>query len=164
MSQPIAGPAPMIAVDVGNSRLKWGLFHSGQLVHVASLPFSNDDAYDRQLQLWESSGSNANWSIASVNDDGSKGFCDWIERRGFPTPYSLQDPRLLPLRVEVDRPEAVGIDRLLDAVAANARRPPGRPAVIVDAGSAITVDAVSQDGSFVGGTIAIGLSMAGRAL
>jgi type III pantothenate kinase len=58
----------------------------------------------------------------------------------------------------------VGIDRLLDAVAVNARRDPSRPAVIVDAGSAITVDAITADGSFVGGSIAIGLSLAARAL
>jgi type III pantothenate kinase len=56
------------------------------------------------------------------------------------------------------------MDRLLDAVAVNARRPAGRSAVIVDAGSAITVDAVAADGTFVGGTIAIGLAMAARGL
>jgi type III pantothenate kinase len=164
MPEPISSLARMIAVDVGNSRLKWGLFISGRLVDVASLPFSDPSAYDRQLSLWGFSGSSVDWSIASVNDDGSKGIREWIEGRGFTAPCILQEPRVLPLRVELQRPEAVGIDRLLDAVAVNDRRPAGRPAVIVDAGSAITVDAVSAQGSFAGGTIAIGLSLAGRAL
>src|SRR5262245_28156713 len=110
MPEPLAGPVPMVAVDVGNSRVKWGLFVLGRLVHVASLPFADQEAYDRQSALWKLSDLGVNWSIASVNDGGSKGIGDWIASRGFPDPYILQDPRLLPLRVELDRPEAVGID------------------------------------------------------
>src|SRR5262245_43425447 len=132
MPEPLAGPVPIVAVDVGNSRVKWGLFIFGRLVHVASVPLSDPDAYDRQSALWTLSGLGVNWSGARGDDGGSKGICDWIDSRGFPTPYVLQDPRLLPLRVDLDRPEAVGIDRLLDAVAVNDRRPQDRPAVIVD--------------------------------
>jgi len=58
----------------------------------------------------------------------------------------------------------VGIDRLLDAVAVNRVRQSDRPAVVVDVGSAITVDLVSASGAFLGGAIAPGITMSARAL
>jgi type III pantothenate kinase len=153
----------MIAVDVGNSRMKWGLFIFGRPALVALLPLADEDAWDRQLHAWLPDAA-VNWAVASVNRDDSEPFVSWILRREFPSPVVLDDPSVLPLRVELDRPQGVGIDRLLNAVAVNERRPPRAPAVIVDAGSAITVDAISADGAFLGGTIAIGLALAARGL
>ena len=62
------------------------------------------------------------------------------------------------------RPDMVGIDRLLDAVAANHLRRPDQPAVVADVGTAITVDAVSAEGAFLGGAILPGIAMSARAL
>ena len=70
----------------------------------------------------------------------------------------------LPLVVKLPRPDMVGVDRLLDALAANRLRTPGRPAVVVDVGSAITVDLVDADGAFLGGAILPGIAMSARAL
>jgi type III pantothenate kinase len=58
----------------------------------------------------------------------------------------------------------VGVDRLLDAVAANALRPAGRAAVVIDIGTAITVDLVTADGAFQGGAILPGMTTSARAL
>ncbi len=64
--------------------------------------------------------------------------------------------RDLPLCVDIrcDEPGKVGVDRLLNAVAAHARTKRG--AVVVDVGTAITVNAVADDGAFLGGAIAPG--------
>src|SRR6185312_8188631 len=70
----------------------------------------------------------------------------------------------LPLRVLVQQLDHVGIDRLLDAVAANSRRPAGVPAIIIDAGSAVTVDLVDEAGAFTGGAILPGLRLMAKAL
>jgi len=56
------------------------------------------------------------------------------------------------------------VDRLLDAVAANSRRRAGVPAVVIDAGSAITVDWVDATGAFAGGAILPGLRLMARVL
>jgi type III pantothenate kinase len=154
----------VIAVDVGNSRVKWGLFVTGRLVQIASLPLRDESEYDRQLAEWQASEGAVDWSVASVNLDGSDRLLAWLRARGFSSPCLLNDPAMLPLRIELERAESVGVDRLLNAVAVNARRPAGRPAVIVDAGSAVTVDAISSEGSFAGGTIAMGLGLAARGL
>lgn len=154
----------LIAVDVGNSRVKWGLFCDGMLTQVTSLPLNDRPAFDRQLTKWGRTPDAVGWAVASVNVDGSETLIAWLRAHGIDSPIVLDDPGTLPLRVLLARPTAVGMDRLLDAVAVNVRRPPGRPAVIVDAGSAITVDAVSGQGEFLGGTIAPGIGLAARAL
>lgn len=64
--------------------------------------------------------------------------------------------------IAVPRPEAVGVDRLLAAGAAF--RLVGSSVIVVDAGTALTVDLVSTAGCFVGGTISPGLKAMSRAL
>ena len=59
-------------------------------------------------------------------------------------------------------PEAVGADRLVNAVAA--REKYGSSCLIVDFGTATTIDAVSHDGHYLGGAIAPGLGIASDAL
>jgi type III pantothenate kinase len=57
------------------------------------------------------------------------------------------------LVVRLDEPQRVGIDRLLGAVAANRLRRPDRPAIVVDMGTATTVNFIAADGAFEGGAI-----------
>ncbi|MFH0946042.1 MAG: type III pantothenate kinase [Planctomycetota bacterium] len=66
-----------------------------------------------------------------------------------------------PIRNRCIPREAVGLDRLFGAAAA-ARD--GVPVVIVDAGTAITVDWVGPEGDFEGGAIAAGVGLSFRAL
>ncbi len=68
----------------------------------------------------------------------------------------------VPLPVRVDRPGDVGPDRLVNAYAAAHLY--GTPAVVVDCGTATTLDAVDQAGAFVGGAIAPGLVLGLEAL
>jgi type III pantothenate kinase len=57
--------------------------------------------------------------------------------------------------VRLDRPEEIGADRLVNAVAAHARY--GGPCVVVDFGTATTFDIVAADGGYEGGVIAPGI-------
>ena len=68
----------------------------------------------------------------------------------------------VPLAVRVDRPHEVGADRLVNALAA--ARLYGTPAVVVDFGTATTLDCVGADGAYVGGAIAPGLELGLEAL
>jgi type III pantothenate kinase len=64
----------------------------------------------------------------------------------------------------VDEPARVGIDRLLAAVAVDRLRHRERAAIVVDLGTAITVDLVEPDGAFAGGAILPGIATSARAL
>jgi type III pantothenate kinase len=153
---------PHIVVDVGNSRVKWGLCSDAAVSDSASLPHDDPAAWQHQLERWQLSVPLI-WVAGGVHPRTCDQLADWVRRRGDALTM-LEFARSLPLRVEVERPDWVGIDRLLDAVAANSRRREGVPAVIVDAGSAVTVDYVDEAGAFRGGSIFPGLRLMVRAL
>ncbi len=66
------------------------------------------------------------------------------------------------IRVSYDRTQDVGTDRIADAVAAITLY--GKPAVIVDIGTATVFNAVNEDGEYIGGAIAPGMRSAAEAL
>jgi len=64
--------------------------------------------------------------------------------------------------VLVDNPLEVGADRIVNGVAAFQKY--GGPCIVVDFGTAITFDAISAKGEYLGGCIAPGLGIASEAL
>ncbi len=68
----------------------------------------------------------------------------------------------LGIKVLTDRPNEVGADRLVNAVAAHARF--SGPLIVVDFGTATTFDVVDGDGNYRGGVIAPGINLSLEAL
>ncbi len=68
----------------------------------------------------------------------------------------------LPVKTDIDNPETVGTDRVCAAAAAYERT--GRACAVADFGTAITIDCVSDDGVFLGGTILPGLGISAASL
>ena len=163
-------PFPLVAIDIGNSRAKLGLFTAGlgktlpepeRTLYVGEDVSELDEIGDWLKEAFASGGT---WWIGSVNRPSTTRLVNWLRTHRPNDPVTLLAAGDVPLRVELPRPDMVGVDRLLDAVAANRLRRPDRPAVVVDVGSAITVDLVSADGAFRGGAILPGLAMSARAL
>lgn len=63
----------------------------------------------------------------------------------------------LGIEIKTQNPSDVGADRLLNAVAAKDKY--GTPLIVVDLGTAITLDVVSAEGAYLGGAIAPGMEM-----
>ena len=77
-------------------------------------------------------------------------------------PVIAGEDAAIPIETLVDRPEEVGTDRLINALAAyHAHR---TSLIIVDFGTAITFDYVTADGKFAGGAIAPGIGVSAQAL
>lgn len=166
-----AAPFPLVAIDIGNSRVKLGLFTSARGA-ADGLPCP-----DRTLDLRPESTTVAaladwlapyapedlSWWIGSVQRAVASRLIDGLRDRAGDQIVLLSHSDL-PLQVALKRPDMVGVDRLLGAVAANRLRQPDRPAVIIDLGTAITVDLVSPQGAFLGGAIMPGIGLATRAL
>lgn len=164
----------MAAVDIGNSRIKVGLFAKAQ---VAATPPGELPRPNRTFSFLPDADGLAGfstwlaphlpdqiaWWLGSVERTYASKLLDWLRAAGARKLVLLSSGDL-PLTVSLPRPDMVGIDRLLDAVAINRLRPSGRPGIIVDLGSAITVDLVSAAGAFVGGAIMPGIGMSARAL
>ena len=170
-------PLPLLAIDAGNSRLKFGLFEPGRLSHSNSiwpechqfLAVAVDDAIPWDvLSGWLDSstpGTAARQSaISGTNPRAVERLLKGWARQGWPAPFVVRDYTTIPVSVNVDAPEKVGLDRLLAAVAANALRPADRAAIVIDSGTATTVNYVSAQGTFCGGAILPGLEMSAKAL
>jgi type III pantothenate kinase len=102
--------------------------------------------------------------IAGVNPPVIEAVLTGWSQTGWPHLTNVAFAAQLPLRVDLAQPDHVGIDRLLDGVAANRLRAGNEPAIVVDAGTATTVNLVAATGVFVGGAILPGLELAARSL
>jgi type III pantothenate kinase len=161
---------PHVVVDIGNTRIKWGLCAEGapRIGRTASLP-DDPSAWAQTLAGWRSQppladmSSPLNWVLTSVQPARCEHLRGWLEGRGERVEV-LSLAAQLPLEVAVPKPDHVGIDRLLDAVAARQVLPPGQGAVLVDAGSAVTVDWLDEGHVFRGGAIFPGVRMMAEAL
>lgn len=80
-----------------------------------------------------------------------------------PQPRVIRSARELPIELQVDAPDLVGVDRVLNALAARCEQP-GVPAIVIDSGTATTIDVVSDAGVFLGGAILPGYELSAHAL
>ena len=69
----------------------------------------------------------------------------------------------VPVKIEYKTPETLGRDRIALVVAASAMYP-GQNTLVIDAGSCITYDLVTADGTYPGGSISPGIAMRLKAL
>jgi type III pantothenate kinase len=153
---------PDVVVDVGNTRIKWGRCGPSGILGVSALPPDDPGSWDRAATEWDLA-LGTSWLLASVQPSRASAFAAWARARGDDV-VQIFGSHQIPLQIELPQPDKVGIDRLLDAVAADSRRQSGYAAAIVDAGSAITVDLVDSNGVFRGGVILPGLRLMAKAL
>lgn len=158
----------LLAVDIGNSSTKLGWFGdmpllndqlpAPSLVRDCATAQPLPEAVVQELPLGV-----ASWKVASVHREAEKLLETWVRAHRPQDDFKTLNYRDLPLEVRVEFPERVGLDRLAAAVAGKflAHR---RPAIVVDAGTAITVDLVSADGAFEGGVILPGFRLTAQAL
>ncbi|HTI49651.1 MAG TPA: type III pantothenate kinase [Planctomycetaceae bacterium] len=165
----------ILAVDVGNSRIKFGLFDSRALAavrpslaecrRVLAVPHGDPIPWEKLAAWFSGPGEGPSQGfVAGVKPEGIERVLGEWPAGSWPRPRVIRRARELPLEVRVDVPDGVGIDRLLNAVATNAIRSPGVPAIIVDSGTATTVDLVAADGAFEGGAILPGVGLCSRSL
>jgi type III pantothenate kinase len=152
---------PDVVVDVGNTRIKWGWCSESGLRETVALPAEMPDVWEEQRRTWGLLAP-ACWVVASVHPARRDRLVGWLHDQG--DEVRVLESADLPLVVRLEHPDRAGIDRLLDGVAANRRRRPGHPAVVIDAGSAVTVDWLDEEGSFRGGAILPGLRLMAQAL
>ncbi len=169
---PLTSPANVVlVVDAGNTRIKFALFEGaaipGQLPRrLRSMVIGNQAPGPVEAFL--------NW----LGDDarsigltiGAGTFPEKLDEVRAALPADLPAMTIIsltaefPLAVQLESPETVGIDRLLSAVAANHVRTPGRPAVIIDSGTASTLNYVDPQGRFRGGSILPGMRLSAFSL
>ncbi len=169
----VSGRAPkLLVVDVGNTQTHFGVFETGSEVveqhwRFATVRDSTSDelgaALANLLALRGLAFADIHRSIVSSTVPQLSDQWTQMAERYLAHEMLVVGPTIrtgMPIRI--DNPHEVGADRLVNAVAAYARV--GSSCVIVDFGTAITYDAVSDAGEYLGGIITPGAEISIDAL
>lgn len=160
----------LLLVDIGNTNVKIGVVHDEELIahwRVATNRTSMPDewwvvvttlAVADGIRFDELDGAVISSSVPSVTP--------WLatmvrERLGV-EPIVVGSQTDLGITIDIDNPHEVGPDRLVDVAAAYAMF--GGPTLVLDFGSATTLNVVTRDGRFLGGAIAPDIRAAHDAL
>lgn len=160
----------LLLVDIGNTNVKLGIVRGEELIahwRVATNRTSMPDewwvvvttlAAADGIRFDELDGAVISSSVPSVTP--------WIttmvrERVGI-EPIVVGSQTDLGITIDIDNPHEVGPDRLVDVAAAYAMF--GGPTLVLDFGSATTLNVVTRDGRFIGGAIAPDIRAAHDAL
>lgn len=160
----------LLVIDIGNSNVVAGAYQGSRLRRswrFASDPLKTADEHAalledffRQARIKPAQVKAA--VIASVVPPLVPVFEEALRRLFRVQPLVVGTHLDLGLAVRVRHPEEVGADRLVNAVAAFHAF--GGPLLILDFGTATTVDAVSRTGEYLGGAIAPGVAISMEAL
>jgi len=151
----------LLAIAVNNTRISAGVFRGGSLERQDSIPNGAEGVRAMfETLICEDAGSMAA-VLASVAEEPAGVARRAVEGLGLSV-LRLGADAPIPIPQALDDASTVGQDRLLTALAAHEMT--GQACVVVDAGTAITVDFVDGEGTFQGGAIAPGLGMMLRGL
>jgi type III pantothenate kinase len=146
-----------IAIDVGNSRIKVGVFNtSRQLIEIHNFPVEEKIQFYKFLNDAECN----EFVVSTVS------FPEEEIRKAFNSDVNLTfltEQTELPVSMNYTSKETLGKDRIA-AVMGASRLYAGKNLLIVDAGTCMTIDFLRNDGHWLGGNISPGLNMRWEAM
>ena len=146
-----------LIIDIGNNSAKFFLLKGEQLILHTRKSNSSFDVIDEWNRLY-----NIEKAIISSVIVETPELSEAISGLQCPV-VRFSNSLQLPLEINYRTPHTLGSDRIAAAVGAW-NEAPGRNMLVIDAGSAITIDFVGKDGKYNGGNIAPGIKMRLKAL
>jgi type III pantothenate kinase len=137
-----------IAVDIGNTRIKAGVFEGGRLVQKFLLHH-----IDELGQLL--SGPHDHVIVSSVREDADRALL-FSSARGKKIKLTSQTP--LPIQLNYSTPHTLGMDRIAAACGA-LQLFPAENCLAIDMGTCINYELLDQEGNYWGGIISPGVDM-----
>jgi type III pantothenate kinase len=160
----------LLVVDIGNTNIVIGVYDDDKLLAHFRLDTKNRRTEDEFAVIMSQLFSLNGISIKDVRDaviscvvppilNTMTRFC----ARTFDCDPLIIGPGIKTgVPINIDNPRELGADRIVNAAGALARYSP--PLIIVDFGTAITLDAISAKGEYIGGVIAPGMRLSLNAL
>ncbi|WP_152052308.1 type III pantothenate kinase [Tautonia marina] len=154
-----------LVIDVGNTRLKWGRLDSnGRIVDSIATVLDDQGVWKTSIDRLIAGPLPVAAAISSVNPPVADRLGCWLERSGIGPIRWFRSAAEVSLNHRLDAPERTGADRALSVLAAYHLAGQPGPGIVVQCGTAITVERLDADGCWLGGAIAIGPALASRAL
>lgn len=154
----------MLVVDIGNSRIKWATIKAGVLGSQEAADYQ-DDTLEKELDAaFENRDKPAAITYCSVGASATGHILEhWArEHWGIEAARVRTAAEGFGVRCAYARPETLGADRWAALVACRHQRKGA--AVVVDCGTAITLDAITEGGQHLGGVIVPGVTLMRHAL
>jgi type III pantothenate kinase len=151
----------LVVLNLGNSRLASAVFEAGELGEVTRTPHTEIDQWQQIIgNAWKRIANRENATVvaASVNPKLREQLENAVSAVANRDIVWVGEDLDLPIRVLTDNPKETGVDRVLTMAAAYEQL--GKACVVVDAGTAVTVNCCNDNGDFLGGAIAPGVEMA----
>ena len=142
-----------LTIDIGNTLIKMAVFDGGEIVEKLLAEECDTKLLDGLLARWPA----IDRAIIASTGGRTAPLARMLRVRAVKC-LEFTPATPVPIRNGYDTPETLGADRLAAAVGA-ALVAEGRDALVVDFGTAITVDYVSGDGTYRGGAISPGMGM-----
>jgi type III pantothenate kinase len=148
----------ILLFDIGNTNTHVGLADSRRVVRHTDLPTAAwlTGKADPQLRRFVGKVRVEGAAVCSVVPRATPRVQRAVRRGWHLTALELTPKTLRGVGIDYPQPQSIGPDRLANAVAARHRF--GAPVVVVDFGTAVTLDVVNARGNYVGGVIAPGLA------
>jgi type III pantothenate kinase len=160
----------LLAIDIGNTNTVLGLYRGELLAHCWRLRTDRSRTADEWALAVHGlfamaglrSGAISGATIVSVVPPALPAMVALCRGHFNCDPLVIGAETKTGMPVHYDNPGEVGADRIVNAVAAYARKP--QSLIVVDCGTATTFDVVSSTGEYLGGAIAPGLGISAEAL
>ena len=146
-----------LAVDFGNTRVKYGVFQDSKLIETWS-----GDVAAAKAQILKLQQTYIIDQMMICSTGNSKDFVTFAEKAGLSIEV-LSSQTKLPFSNAYETPETLGVDRM--ALVAGAQKMyPGKHVLVIDAGTCVTYDFKDTADVYQGGAISPGLGMRFRAM
>mgnify|MGYP000579601958 FL=1 len=158
-----AAPAPnapegYLLLDGGNSQLKWAWVHGGQIGEIGRAPYRD---LGKLGEEWRARSDGISRIIGSaVCGEAKKALV--AAQLPQPIEWLASMPQGLGIRNHYRNPAEHGADRWFNAL--GARRFSSHACVVVSCGTAVTIDALTEDNHYLGGTIMPGFHLMKEAM
>lgn len=160
----------LLALDIGNTNVTCGVFQGDKLVTTwrmsTAIHRMPDEYANLMLSIMERRGVTGaqikDVVICSVVPPLLIIFDEVCKHFLKKSPLIVEAGVKTGIRIDMDNPREVGADRIVNAVAAHQLY--GSPLIIIDMGTATTIDVVNKAGDYIGGAIAPGVYIATEAL
>ncbi len=154
----------IIVLNIGNSRTQIGRFLKDEIVGMTRISNEKPSEIVQQVKAWgdEPDFEPVGIVIASVNDPISTTLQTQMAEQLITEIAVVGDDLAIPLTTQLDPETITGVDRYLNGLAAFELV--SQACIVVDAGTAVTVDFIDGKGVFQGGAIAPGALLQLQAL
>ncbi|HET7649987.1 MAG TPA: type III pantothenate kinase [Gammaproteobacteria bacterium] len=153
-----------LLVDVGNSRIKWAFLEKGTLGQFGDVTHDGYKLDDVLAAAWHTVPKPSAVMVSNVAGPMANHIINELARNLFDVApaYAVSSAQAAGVTSGYRDPARLGVDRWLALIGAFNRH--SAPACVIDCGTAITIDAIAQDGRHLGGVIAPGVQLMRHAL